>query len=81
MRAADVVVTMGCGDACPVFPGKRYLDWNLPDPAGLGLEEIRPIREEIHRRVVALLGELGAARGGSGRGMSSLWAPAHWAVE
>jgi protein-tyrosine-phosphatase len=58
VRAADVVVTMGCGDACPVFPGKRYLDWNLPDPAGRTLEQIRPIRDEIDRRVTALLDEL-----------------------
>jgi arsenate reductase len=57
-RAADVVVTMGCGDACPVHPGKRYLDWELPDPAGRPLEEIRPIRDEIDARVRALLAEL-----------------------
>ncbi|MDQ2728959.1 MAG: arsenate reductase ArsC [Actinomycetota bacterium] len=57
-RTADVVVTMGCGDACPVFPGKRYLDWNLPDPAGQGLEAVRPIRDEIDRRVQDLLSEL-----------------------
>jgi arsenate reductase (thioredoxin) len=56
--AADVVVTMGCGDACPVFPGKRYLDWELPDPAGKTLEEVRPIRDEIDRRVRQLLDEL-----------------------
>jgi arsenate reductase (thioredoxin) len=48
---ADVVVTMGCGDACPVFPGKRYLDWNLPDPIGRPLEEVRELRDEIARRV------------------------------
>ena len=59
VQAADIVVTMGCGDACPVFPGKRYLDWDLPDPAGLALEDIRPIRDDIRRRVLALLGELG----------------------
>ena len=58
VREADVVITMGCGDACPVFPGKRYLDWELPDPAGLPLEEIRPIRDEIDRRVRAILEEL-----------------------
>jgi arsenate reductase len=57
-RTADVVVTMGCGDACPVHPGKRYLDWELPDPAGKPLEEIRPIRDEIDARVRALLAEL-----------------------
>jgi arsenate reductase len=50
-QAADVVVTMGCGDACPVFPGKRYLDWQLPDPAGLTVEQVRPVRDEITRRV------------------------------
>jgi arsenate reductase len=55
VRAADVVVTMGCGDACPVFPGKRYEDWELPDPAGLGIDEVRPIRDEIRRRVEGLL--------------------------
>jgi len=56
--AADVVVTMGCGDACPVFPGKRYLDWELPDPAGKTLEEVRSIRDEIDRRILQLLEEL-----------------------
>ena len=55
---ADVVVTMGCGDACPVVPGKRYVDWELPDPAGLPLEEVRRIRDEIARRVDALVAEL-----------------------
>jgi arsenate reductase len=58
VAAADVVITMGCGDACPVFPGKRYLDWDLPDPAGLALELVRPIRDEIARRVTALAEEL-----------------------
>lgn len=58
-RAADVIVTMGCGDACPVFPGKRYLDWEVPDPAGLGMDAVRPIIEEIEARVRALLVELG----------------------
>jgi arsenate reductase (thioredoxin) len=58
VRAADVVVTMGCGDACPVYPGKRYLDWELDDPAGLGLEQVRAIRDEIDRRVKELLAEL-----------------------
>jgi protein-tyrosine-phosphatase len=57
--AADVVVTMGCGDACPVFPGVRYRDWEVADPAGLSLEEVRPIRDEIGERVRALLNELG----------------------
>jgi arsenate reductase len=60
VAAADVVVTMGCGDACPVFPGKRYLDWALPDPAGLGVAEVRPVRDEIDARVRALLAELTA---------------------
>jgi len=58
VRAADVVITMGCGDACPIYPGKRYLDWDLDDPAGLTLEAVRPIRDEIDRRVRALLAEL-----------------------
>jgi arsenate reductase len=56
--AADVIVTMGCGDACPVFPGKRYEDWKLDDPAGQGIEAVRPIRDEIRRRVGALLADL-----------------------
>ncbi|MBR7828707.1 arsenate reductase ArsC [Actinospica sp. MGRD01-02] len=58
VQAADVVVTMGCGDACPVFPGKRYLDWELPDPNGLSVEEVRPIRDAIELRVRGLLREL-----------------------
>lgn len=57
-QAADVVVTMGCGDTCPYYPGKRYLDWDLQDPAGLRVEEVRPIVDEIDRRVQALLAEL-----------------------
>ena len=59
IRAADVIVTMGCGDACPVYPGKRYLDWGLDDPAGRPIEEVRSIRDEIERRVRGLLAELG----------------------
>ncbi|WP_326640321.1 MULTISPECIES: arsenate reductase ArsC [unclassified Streptosporangium] len=59
VRAADVVITMGCGDTCPIFPGKRYLDWELQDPAGKSAEEVCPIRDEIERRVRALLDELG----------------------
>ncbi len=55
---ADVVITMGCGDTCPVFPGKRYEDWELDDPAGLGLDEIRPIRDEIDARVRILVADL-----------------------
>jgi len=58
VEAADVVITMGCGDACPVFPGKRYLDWNLPDPAGKGVDAVRPIRDEIDRRVRDLVQQL-----------------------
>ncbi|EHR63161.1 arsenate reductase ArsC [Saccharomonospora cyanea] len=58
VRAADVVITMGCGDACPVFPGKRYLDWQLDDPAGLPADRVRRIRDEIDRRVRELLTEL-----------------------
>ncbi len=57
-RAADVIVTMGCGDTCPVFPGKRYLDWELEDPAGKPVEEVRPIVDEIERRARLLLDEL-----------------------
>ena len=59
VKAADAVITMGCGDACPIFPGKRYEDWALEDPAGLGVEAVRPIRDEIRRRVVELLNDLG----------------------
>ncbi|EID56359.1 arsenate reductase ArsC [Saccharomonospora xinjiangensis] len=58
VRAADVVITMGCGDTCPIFPGKRYLDWALDDPAGKPVEQVRPIRDEIDRRVRGLLAEL-----------------------
>ena len=57
-RSADVVVTMGCGDACPVYPGKRYLDWELTDPAGRQIEEVRLIRDDIEQRVRGLIGEL-----------------------
>jgi arsenate reductase (thioredoxin) len=60
--AADVIVTMGCGDACPVFPGKRYEDWKLDDPAGQGIESVRPIRDEIRRRVEALVADLAPGR-------------------
>jgi protein-tyrosine-phosphatase len=58
VRASDVVITMGCGDACPIYPGKRYEDWVLDDPAGQGIDAVRPIRDEIDRRVVALLDSL-----------------------
>lgn len=57
-RDADVIITMGCGDACPVYPGKRYLDWELADPAGKGIDEVRPIVDDIDRRVQALVAEL-----------------------
>ncbi|MFE1790986.1 arsenate reductase ArsC [Streptomyces sp. NPDC059525] len=59
VQASDVVITMGCGDACPYFPGKRYLDWQLEDPAGQGVAAVRPIRDEIERRIRGLLAELG----------------------
>ena len=59
VRASDVVITMGCGDACPIFPGKRYEDWELEDPAGKGVESVRPIRDDIRARVLVLLDELG----------------------
>jgi arsenate reductase len=59
VRAADAVVTMGCGDACPVFPGVRYLDWELDDPAGLPTEQVRPVRDQIERRVRGLMDDLG----------------------
>jgi arsenate reductase (thioredoxin) len=58
VREVDVVITMGCGDACPVVPGTRYLDWDLPDPAGKPIAEVRPIRDDIERRVLDLLREL-----------------------
>ena len=60
VKAADVVITMGCGDACPIYPGKRYLDWDLADPAGLDLPAVRPIRDDIEQRVRALVAELTA---------------------
>jgi len=59
VRASDVVITMGCGDTCPIFPGKRYEDWVLEDPAGQGVEAVRPIRDEIRTRILTLLDELG----------------------
>jgi protein-tyrosine-phosphatase len=58
VRDSDVVITMGCGDACPIFPGKRYEDWELNDPAGQGIEAVRPIRDDIKVRIQALLAEL-----------------------
>jgi arsenate reductase len=59
VEAADVVITMGCGDACPLLPGKQYLDWNVPDPAGQPVDRVRAIRDETERRVLNLLGEFG----------------------
>ncbi len=59
VQESDVVITMGCGDTCPIFPGKRYEDWELEDPAGKGVESVRPIRDEIRGRVTTLLNELG----------------------
>jgi protein-tyrosine-phosphatase len=58
VQESDVVITMGCGDACPFFPGKRYEDWKLDDPAGQGIEDVRPIRDEIRRRIEALIASL-----------------------
>lgn len=58
VKASDVVITMGCGDACPIFPGKRYEDWDLEDPAGQGLDAVRPIRDDIRSRIEKLVGEL-----------------------
>ena len=61
VQASDVCITMGCGDTCPIFPGKRYEDWVLDDPAGQGVEAVRPIRDEIRRRVEELISSLGVA--------------------
>ena len=61
VQESDVVITMGCGDACPIFPGKRYEDWELDDPAGQGVEAVRPIRDEIRARVEALIAEIAPA--------------------
>ncbi|MFF0725162.1 phosphotyrosine protein phosphatase [Streptomyces sp. NPDC004134] len=66
VQAADVVITMGCGDACPVLPGTRYVDWQLPDPAGQDVAGVRPIRDEIEKRVRALIAELTAESGPAG---------------
>jgi arsenate reductase len=62
VQSSDVVITMGCGDTCPVFPGRRYLDWQLDDPAGQGVEAVRPIRDEIRRRIETLIDELLSSR-------------------
>ncbi len=64
VQAADVVVTMGCGDACAIYPGKRYLDWELTDPAGLCIDEVRTIRDEIRQRVIGLLEEMSVTTAG-----------------
>jgi arsenate reductase len=61
VRASDVVITMGCGDTCPIYPGKRYEDWQLDDPAGQGVEAVRPIRDDIRRRIEALIDEIAPA--------------------
>ena len=66
VKESDVVITMGCGDVCPIFPGKRYEDWVLDDPAGQGIEAVRPIRDEIRRRVETLVGELLPERAAGG---------------
>jgi arsenate reductase len=62
VQASDVVITMGCGDVCPIFPGKRYEDWDLADPKGKGIEDVRPIRDDIKARIIALLAEILPAR-------------------
>jgi arsenate reductase len=67
VEASDVVITMGCGDACPIFPGKRYLDWALEDPAGKGVEAVRPIRDEIEGRIRGLLADLQVPAADAGR--------------
>jgi arsenate reductase (thioredoxin) len=67
LEAVDVVISVGCGDSCPVLPGRRYEHWVLPDPAGQSLDAIRPIRDQIEQRVVVLLSQLGVSLGSSGR--------------
>jgi arsenate reductase (thioredoxin) len=62
VKVSDVVITMGCGEACPIFPGKRYEDWELADPAGKGIDAVRPVRDDIKQRIQGLLGELLAAK-------------------
>ncbi|HEY5186336.1 MAG TPA: arsenate reductase ArsC [Actinomycetes bacterium] len=61
VQQSDVVITMGCGDVCPVFPGKRYEDWDLDDPAGQGIDAVRPIRDEIRRRIESLITDIAAS--------------------
>ena len=75
VRAADVVVTMGCGDSCPFFPGKRYVNWDLPDPAGQGIDAVRPIRDDIEGRVRRLLADLGITAHTIGRGSGEVGFP------
>jgi protein-tyrosine-phosphatase len=79
VRAADVVVTMGCGDTCPLYPGQRYEDWELDDPAGLDVAAVRPIRDEIRARVEVLMAELGGPRRhrSGGRSTAATPSPAH----
>jgi protein-tyrosine-phosphatase len=67
VEAADAVITMGCGDACPAFPGRRYEEWNVPDPAGKGIDEVRAIREDIKARVLRLMEQIGIPATGSKR--------------
>jgi len=64
VKESDVVITMGCGDACPIFPGKRYEDWQLDDPAGQGVDAVRPIRDEIRRRIELLIKDIAPEQGG-----------------
>ncbi len=75
VRASDVVVTMGCGDACPIYPGRRYEDWAIDDPAGADVETVRVIRDAIKGRIVALLAEVDAASGSAEQGASGHSAP------
>ncbi len=70
VEASDVVITMGCGDACPVFPGKRYLDWELADPAGQGVDAVRPIRDDIRTRIETLMDELLRSSGPKDTGLA-----------
>jgi protein-tyrosine-phosphatase len=70
VQAADFVVTMGCGDACPIYPGKRYEDWEIPDPSGMDLDGVREVRDEIRRRVEQLIGQLEPVRAGAEGGTS-----------
>ena len=73
VHASDVVITMGCGDACPIFPGKRYEDWKLDDPAGQGIDAVRPIRDEIRRHVEALIDIVRTCRAEPPQGARTAW--------